>query len=416
LAPPETVFKVFIAPRENADEYKAEVDISGLVRIDGIGNIRKTIDSSDFGIGVYQYDDIKLTAQDKEGFLSDEHDVRGIFKYSRDRAKVRIVMVQRIKNNQNEIISEVETNIFRGFINEISTRSNMVDDSVTFKILSFDSVIRDTTVPLGSLLDGVTLESTLNILLNKAPITDTLTYLASNINPDAAINIDVSESLEGLGTREAINELMLGSNSVMIINSSDEIIVQNRTENTTKPILELFGRGERHSRENIVDISDYNTGLHRMFTSVTLNGAVFESSTFGDRYGRRKKKITLDWMTNSANIELAGAAVLDEFKTPKRELNVDISLALGKDVDLLDRVTINFPKEITPFDNEGEIPEYDAGFTYNQSDIVYPRAVNVIEIFPEVLFKVIEVIHNPGTYLTRLKLREAGKDFLDEVS
>jgi len=42
--------------------------------------------------------------------------------------------------------------------------------------------------------------------------------------------------------------------------------------------------------------------------------------------------------------------------------------------------------------------------------------VNVIEIFPEVLFKVIEVIHNPGTYLTRLKLREAGKDFLDEVS
>ncbi len=103
-----------------------------------------------------------------------------------------------------------------------------------------------------------------------------------------------------------------------------------------------------HARENIMDLTKYNTGIHRMFNSVVINNTERSDGALQTDFGVRQKSKTLDFITDNGTEATIANKLLSEFKVPKIEVNVTVTSELARDIDLLDRVSINYPLRIKP--------------------------------------------------------------------
>ncbi len=410
---PVTTYKVTFQPLSSSDVYDSVVDIPERVEISGIKNIRKSIDSGDYDIGVYTFDDINIKCFNDDGFFNDSSDSRSMFITTRDRTKVEVEFLQlTLDENGSEV--ETSTISFNGLINEEGTRASVVTDSIKFRVLSRDSVIRNTKVSSGAITDGTSTKNAMFQILSNSRITSVLNVTLANINPDLDITIDDGSEFDNQPTNDAINDMALVSNSVMIIDSSDNVIIKSRDEDTTKNVLNLFGKGDIHGRENIITITKYNTGQHRMFTSVVFNGREKSDGPISSEFGLRQKEITLDFITNTVTEDLIAARLLNEFKAPKIELNLKVPTRIANGVDLLDRVSVNYPLRLKPVLGSTFMPVI--GVTKIGSTVEpLPDQFGSIEIPDNLAFKVIEIIENPTTFETLLKLRQVGTELNDGV-
>lgn len=396
-----TKYKVEIIPRLNDDDYGDAVDVSDRVKLKGINAIKKSLDSADYGVGIFTYSDITVTASNADGYFNNVMDSRSIFPYSRDLAKVIVTFFQDV---------DKETITFRGLINDEATKVVPKTEEISFRVLSKDSVIRQEEVQEGAIANGVTVQEALFQILNTDLIKKVLTVDIENINPAYNATVDDGSAFDNLDAREAIGQLLIASNSILIIDEDDNVIVKSRDENMDKEPLKLYGAGDLRGRENIIDLPNYNTGLQRVFNSITLNDVVFQNDLSVLTFGTRKKDISLDWVTNSTNRTNIGNAILNEFKYPKIELEVKIPTEIAKEYELLDRVSINFPYKLFPTSQFLPIcGAFDAGDT----DYLLPKIVGAVKIEPRVGFKIIEMTEDPKSFTTVLKLREIGTEVDD---
>ena len=402
-------YKVFFTPKATVDTYGSEIDVSDKIDASGVKAVRKSIDAGDYQLGVYTTDDITITGHNVNGIFNDENDSRSIFPAGRDLAKVRLVFSE--LDDEGE---ETATVAFRGLINEEATRIEFKQERIRFRVLANDSVIRNTKVAAGLINDGTLFSDAMFFILNQTRITSVLTVSEANINPKVDLAIDDGSVFDDLESREALNLLLQASNSVLLIDSSENVIVQSRDEDTTKAVLELFGKSDQFGRENIVDVTRYNSGRHRMFTSVKIGNQERSNSGFEQEFGSRRKNFDFDFMTtDTKQIEIADN-ILDEFKAPKIELGLTVRTAEVKSVDLLDRVSVNYPLRLALPEGAKFLPVI--GITeVNDSDEPLPRQFGSISIPSRIGFKVIEKSEDPRTFLTRLKLRQLGSNIGDGV-
>ena len=83
-------YKVYFTPKLTATTYGTEIEVSAKIIDTGVSTMKRSIDAGDYDIGVFYYGDVTLKAINKNGYLSQIHDHRSIFTYSRDLTKVRI--------------------------------------------------------------------------------------------------------------------------------------------------------------------------------------------------------------------------------------------------------------------------------------------------------------------------------------
>jgi len=396
-------YSVHFTPLTKLQTYGTEIDVSDRVVISGVSSIKKSIDDTDYGIGVYTFGDIVIKASNYDGKFN-EMDSRSIFTTTRDLTKVRVVFTD----------EDGDTLTFKGLINDEATRFDVVKHIVSFKVLALDSVIRNSKVPAGTVSAGTTIKAALNSILSQARITSVLTVTESNINPDLNVVIDVGTPFDNQPVKAAVNELLLVSNSAFFINSSDEVIVKSRAEDTTKDVVNLYGKSDIFGRENIIKLSKYNTGQHRMFTSIKVNDTEKSNTGFEIDFGTRQKEISIDWVTTESKEVSIAERLVEEFKTPKIELEVTLSTKIGKDIDLLDRVSVNYPLRLEPSSGNTFLPTYGVS-KYGESDVTYPNVFGGVSIDSNVAFKVIGIKHNPRKFETTLKLRQSGTETNDGV-
>lgn len=393
-------YKVYMTPRTGEFSYGDEVEVSAEVLRTGVKTMKKSIDSSDFGVGIYYYGDITVKAVNKNGYLSDEMDGRSIFNYSRDLARVRITYVD----------ASGEYTRFKGLINEEATRENFEKEELTFKVLSLDSVFRTLRVPGGLVSNNITASSAFDVILNRSKITSVLNYSASNINPSVNINIDVGSYFDNKSTREALNDLLLATNSVMIIDSGDNIIVKSRENSTIKNALSLYGPYDEKVRQNIISLKKYNRGIHRTFTSAKVNDSVFTDIPFSLDYGYRQKGISLDFVTTESTELSIAESLVSEFKQPRLELEVEVETATAVNFDLLDNVSVNYPLRVKKYDNSFLPVVGDTKIGDTDAPLPYTFGNNSVK--PDVAFKIIEISENTKNFTTILKLRQTTDGFL----
>lgn len=403
-------YRVYFTPLTRTGTYGSQVEVTDNIDASGVKSIKKSIDAGDYDIGLYRYDNITIKGLNQDGIFNDEQDSRSMFPAGRDLAKVEVHFIEVDPDNDG---SEDNTVVFKGLINEEGTRSDPIKDEVRFKVLSLDSVIRNTKVSSGAVPNGALCSTAMETILNTSRITSVLNFSASNINPDLDFTIDDGTVFDNQNTNEVLNNLLLASNSVFVIDSSDNMIVKSRDESAVATI-NLYGPHDIHGRENIVKLSKYNNGKHRQFTSVIVNDSESSDTGIGADQGFRQKKITLDFITTAATASSIADRLLSEFKAAKIECEVEVDTGLVKDLNLLDRISLNYPLRIVPRPNTF-LPVVGIAVIDNAVTATLPDTFGSLDISPNIAFKVIEKRDNVKDFTTTLKLRQKGTTPSDGV-
>ena len=404
-------YKVYFQPLVNADNniYGAEVDVSDRVFLSGVGDIRSSIDASDYDIGVFVFSDLELKALNVNGYFN-EADRRSIFITSRDRCKVRVEFQKDVftRDINGTILSDAQTvtTTYRGLINDEATRIDIVNESIRFKVLSRDSVFRTTKISAGIVTDGTLASVAIFQILNVPRITSVLTVSEVNIDPDLDIAIDDGGFFDNREVKQALDKLLFATNSVLLVDDAGIVSVRGRGHDETRDVLNLYGQYDSLKRENIVSIEQYNPGRHRTFTSILINNTRATSNTYAAAFGLRTKKYTLEFITDPDKEQLIAERVLDEFKIMKAELEVTVPTYLLTDVQLLDRVSVNYPLRIEPVEGTF-LPVFDIT-KFDDADQPFPLVFGSNEIDPRTGYKIIEISHNPERFVSKLKLRQFG--------
>jgi hypothetical protein len=232
---------------------------------------------------------------------------------------------------------------------------------------------------------------------------------ATKINPTNNITIDLGGKFDNISTRDALKTLLIASNSVFIIDSDNKMEVKSRTV-TSGATLELFGPFSQRGRQNILKISKYNDGRHRLFTVVKVGEQTSVETHYVTDYGYRQKDVSLNFITTETTQLSIAEELSNEFKFPKRELEVEVETALVRNSKLLDQVIIDYPLRLKP-DNKFfpviGVAKIDDALTK------LPLELGASVIERNVGFKIIEIRENAKNFISILKLRQIGKDVGD---
>jgi len=393
-------YKIYFTPRTGETSYGAEIEVSAKIIDTGVSTMKRSIDAGDYDIGVFYFGDVNIKAQNIDGVFSSEFDNRSIFTYSRDLTKVRV--------EYNDKDGAVD--VFNGLIDDKATKENFTTEVITFRALSFDSVIRVARVPPDTISDGTLASAAFKSLLNRSQITSVLTFDATKINPANDVTIDVGEKFDNITTKDAISKLLLATNSVFIIDSDNKMVISSRDHEYTS-ITTLYGPYSKVGSQNILSLKKYNDGKQRQFTVVKVGEQTSLQQSYVDNFGYRQKNITsLDFITNTDTQKSVGEKLVDEFKFPKIELEVELETSFAKDFELLDWVNVDYPLRVVPDDKF--LPIVDS-CKIGETSKALPNEYGSSRISYNTTFKVIEIKENVKTLTTILKLRQTGKDLSD---
>jgi hypothetical protein len=412
-------YLVYFTPIDNSESntYGDEIDVSDKIIFSGIGTIRRSIDSSDYDVGIFNFSDLELVGINDDGYFNESQDSRSIFNTTRDRCKVRVVFQNRttVRGTDGTVLSETisESSTYHGLINDEATRLDVVTQKIRFKVLSRDSVLRTTKISAGVVTADMLFSEAFAAILNVPRITSVLNFDVANINPPLDLEIDVPSYFNNKVVKEAIDKLLLVSNSVLLVNPDGDIIVRSRDPDETRSIVSLYGKYDLYRRENIIDITDYNSGRQRMFNSFVVGGRQINDDMSVTANGIRQKSFTVDFLTNSDKKDQIATALVGEFKTPKLELNVKVSTDIARDMQLLDRVSVNYPLRTQPV--PGTFLPIVGITEIGDVDMPLPYTFGSVEIPARFGFKVIQIEDSPARFTSILKLRQIGTEVDDGV-
>lgn len=390
-----TQYKVYFTPRINDTTYGERVDVSDRVKIGGVPSVTLALDSSDYDIGVFTYSDLTLQCSNEDGYFNDSSDARSLFLWHRDLAKVEVVFFQEL---------DISTITFRGIISDDATRVVASDDKIEFRVLSRDSIIRDSVIATGDISNGINISEAIYLILFSDEITRLLTVSVSNIVVPNDVVIDDGSVFDGMDKRSALNSLLLSGNAVMIVDEDDNIIVKSRDEDLTVQPIRLYGPGDLKGRENINDLDGYNNGLHRVINVMEVNDRITSDLDSVNDYGAKKKSESFSFITNTATSDAIALALVTEFKAPKIELRVTVDTDLVKYSNLLDRVVVDFGYKYFPAPG-ARVPVCGAMIS---DEATTPYIQGSIKIPDNITFKIIEKVERPQSFETTLKLRQVG--------
>lgn len=397
-------YRAFFTPLVGVNQYGNVIDVTQDIDLTDwlkdTGRIRRELDNGDYDIGIFTFADITITAINFDRRFNGPEDPRSIFKYKRDRCKVDIVFYDEDGN---------DTTRFKGLINDDATRLDFDKNTIRFKVLSLDSIFRQTFIQAGAIVSGDLFSTAIKKALNIPEITSTLTYSDSNVTVDLDLVIDDGEVFSSLPVKDALDELLLASNSILFLDDNDTIKVQPRQESAN--VFYLYGPGNLQGKENILSIRNFNPGLQRAFSSVKVGeNAVATNDGWVLEYGFRQKEISFDFINTLAKEEAIAANILAAFQVPKDEIEVTIPTKDVLEIQLLDLVSIDYGYRYAPAQGEADLPFWGS-FVWGASK--WPYTAGAYKIPPNYKWKVIGIEEDLRKFVTTLKLRRTGTDLHD---
>lgn len=393
-------YKVLMTTRERKDEYGTIIDITQDVELteyiksNGISTMKIEADEGDYTVGVFAIGSLKLKAVNQDGRFCDETNWRSLFPYSRDLSKIDVVYVDR---------NGTEYTRFKGLIVEDATKENLLTNEVEFTVQNQQGILRKTNIFPGTVRAGMTFKEAMTGILDRPPITDILNFDENDINPQLNLTIDVADFFFGISVYKGVNALLQASNSILIIDGSNNIIVRSREANSNTP-YEFFNGNDYYGRENIIKFAKYNTGLQRAFNTVKVNDFTYIDDAAVEIKGARQKSISLDFITDRKKCLTIAKAIVDEFKVPKYEMELTVLTEYVKDIQMFDLCSVDFEKRIASYKG-ADVPLYDhAEYDFAK----YPSEFGNISIPPEMGFKVTAIREVPSNKTTQLRLRQIG--------
>ena len=141
-----------------------------------------------------------------------------------------------------------------------------------------------------------------------------------------------------------------------------------------------------------------------MFNSVVVNNQEVSDADLIATYGARQKKVSYTFMTDTTKLVTIANNILNEFRAPKMELEIETTTQIAKGLSLFDLVSIDYPYRVKP-SNDEPLPTYGVS-RYGQAS--YPFIQGNMKIRPSFAFKVIGFQEKPRDFKTVVKLRQRG--------
>lgn len=323
-----------------------------------LGDISLDTDSSEFQIGVFTNSNIAITLNNREGQFSDVGQPASIFKHKRgnsivkisyDRAEYKFLAGSAIAG---ESILNREVDLFEGILNDDSSVENAKVQSLQFTLLGYESIFENEIVPFSALSIGMLVSDAIYAILNQANITQFLTVSLVNIVPGLDQTLDDVAIFENMTVKDALNRLLNASNSVFQITAST-ILVKDRTASV--PIIyNFYGQASQSGKENIMDVKNITNGISRTFNFVSWKDTslAFAVNSSIRLNGTKKKEVEFEFFTNTVKRLNILESIATEFGQKKLELDLVTPLNYDTlDINLLDKVTIDYPTITIPWEN-----------------------------------------------------------------
>lgn len=352
-------FRVYIKPFDEDGNYTAYREVTSDVVESSIGVISRALDNAEYSIGVYLNNNFTLKMNNIDGLYSDVDVQKSMFRYTRNDSLVKVTW--EIATNDGPLCGETnagdddailseEIALYIGLLNDESFSFALDTHQATFKVLGRESLFKKATVPYSSINNGDLISDVLYALLNQEIITDLLTVSALNINPGNDVVIDDISDFENKDVKAIIDQLLLVSNSVLYVDSDDNIIIKDRTP-TADLQYTFYGQASLIGIENIVNIQNIRNGVNRVFNYLTWqdNSTPVSDSSSITTFGRRAKEFNYGFITNATNQATLLNSILTEFADKKLEMEIDVPLNYDTyALDLLDRIAIDYPTVYYP--------------------------------------------------------------------
>ena len=398
--------RVYIKPFKDDGEYGDFIEVTDDVDINGVSSIRASIDSTEYDAGVFKFSNFTIKLANESGRYSDVDVFQSIFRTRRNDSIVRVTWDPNAFDDAVaglHVLGENETTVFEGLLSDDATKLNLKDQKINFQCLGYESLLERTEVPFSSLSVGNTFEQIVKTCLDQAPFNTHITVSASNISCGTNLASDAIADLENQTVKEAMDEILIVSNSVLYIDSG-VVYVTDRTPSATTQYT-FYGQASDDGIENIANITNFRTGVNRVKNLLTwedTNEAEFDQ-TSKDNYGVRKKQVSSGLITNATKKRTILSNFRDEFKNAKQELDLDSTLNIGRvKLSLLDKVEIDYPTVFVPAD-DGDLPLWGR---VSWGNFRYPVGQWSATISTDTEWKVIQIKYNLTKGTLSYKLRE----------
>lgn len=398
----DKAYKVYLTPLIDDEVYGTEVEISDYVANASLGTISKNTDSDDSSIGEYLLGSFNLTCANFCGQFN-EGDPRSYFPFKRDNSKIRVVYFDSLTDSSAS---------FKGLVSDEGTIQDAETDLIKIKVLALENILRKVQVTGGTISTNDLFSDAIKSLLNQTAIKAVLTYDPAQIGVGLDLEIDDEAPFANISTWDALKQLLIASNSVVFID--DETISVRARDYDTGNISYFYGPGDTLDRENIIRISNYNNGAHRIFNSVIINeDTTYTDTTSANWFGLSQIEFELLFMTDSNKKARIARALVEQFRYPRIEFQMTVPTQLANQVDFFDTIGAFHPIKSKPYGNmDGSL--WDTA-RYDTADDVYNVDFGGTIIDGRLAFKIIQRIENPKEFTTTLKMRGRGKTFDDGI-
>jgi len=345
-------WRTYIKPFLDDGTYAADYTEVTSDTINDVGSLKQALDDTDFDVGVIRSSSITVKLNNISGKYSDAGDTNSIFKFTRNDSLVKVTWSLTndflecgfFNAGGNASFLAEEKDVFIGLVNDDTAKTNVADQFINFRVLGREDILNRASVAISSVSNGDLTSAALFAILNQAPITDVLTVSALNITVGDDQTIDDKSSLEGSTVKEAVDDFLKVSNSVLYI-SGDTLYIAPRTPTATVQ-FSFFGQASNIGIENIVSLTSLTNGASRIFNFLQWGSTttVRTDPSSISTYGVKKRSINFDVFTDVGKQGDMLDSFIGEFGFPKQEL--DLKTRFGYDtlgLELLDRVDIDYP-------------------------------------------------------------------------
>lgn len=367
-----------------AEGYSDFIDITEDVIESSIGDIKQSLESNEFDVGKITFDSIKLELRNEDSKYSEATNPVSIFPLKRDRS---IIKIEWDINSDGiycgnffcgeTFLSESRV-VFKGLLEENTTVFDVESQNVKFKILGLDSIINKVDTPFASLDLADNFNTLIYKILNQPEITKFFVVEQSNINCKLNLTCDNISSLENTKCLEALQEILLMSNSILFI--KDNIcFVKGRNVDAVSSFT-FYGPSSDEGIENITNISEYSIGLNRCWNFFTWRDTTIVQKFVDsiDLYGIRKKEFDSELITDNGKRIAILNSYLNEFGFPKTELTLTVPMTTQiADLSFLNKINIDYPSMVLP--SVGQLSARYNQAKYDEQD-TYAEVINSLFI------------------------------------
>jgi hypothetical protein len=391
--------EIFLKRRRADGSYDPDwLDISRELNGTIGGNVRNSIDSQDYDIGIFREDNVTLSFNNRNGRFNDVEDSRSFWAAYDSRHQSKIRIDYGYLDDEGEKVGGL---VYTGLIDDRSVRISG-DDQVSVTVLSRQSVFQNLAVAGGTFDSPVLASQALEIILTRTEVLEQFNIDPLLIDPDIDYLIDDPSKYNGQKLNQAINDILFFTNSVGFVDENDYFVVRGRRIGNA--IKHKFYSNPEYSvqKDNVLEVRGMTSGRHRIKNLIEWSEVQAKSIPYDlTRYGVTRKSVSTDSITNLATRQQIVDRILEEWQYPKDEFEIVVDY-MGSDVQILDLCTLDIQPE---YQRHHDLPFVGEAIVGEAIAVGYE---NGIHIRPNRGFKVIAIDHNISAAKTTLKLREKG--------